>query len=65
MTDTAVKTENCRADKDKHLNRVEKDAAGLTEKGSSHSPSVSGRADSPAIARVSGFSSVFRIPTAP
>jgi flagellar hook-length control protein FliK len=59
MTDTAVKTENCRADKDKHLNRVEKDAAGLTEKGSSHSPSVSGRADSPAIARVSGFSSVF------
>jgi flagellar hook-length control protein FliK len=59
MADAAVKTETSRSDKYKHLNRVEKDAAGLMEKASSHSPSGSGRDDSPAIARVGGFSSVF------
>jgi flagellar hook-length control protein FliK len=59
MTEAADKTETSRSDKNKQLNRVEKDAFGLTEQGSRHSPSLSGHGDSPAIARVSGFSSVF------
>ena len=58
-TDAAVKTDAARSEKNRHQNRVEKDTAGLTEKSSTPSTSASGRGDSPATARVGGFSSVF------
>ncbi|MGD2000896.1 MAG: flagellar hook-length control protein FliK [Desulfobacterales bacterium] len=58
-TDAAVKTAAARSEKNRHQNRDEKSTGGLTEKISTPSPSASGRVDSPATARVGGFSSVF------
>ena len=58
-TDAAVKTDAARSEKNRHRNRVEKDTGGLTKKSSTPSTSASGRGDSPATARVGGFSSVF------
>ena len=58
-TDAAVKTDAARSEKNRHQNRDEKSTGGLTEKISTPSPSASGRVDSPATARVGGFSSVF------
>ena len=59
MTDTAVKMTAARSEKNRHQNRVEKDAGGLTEKWSPLSPSANGRGDSASTARVGGFASVF------
>jgi flagellar hook-length control protein FliK len=59
MTDAAVKTEAVRSEKNKHQNRVEKDAGGLTEKCSTLSQAANGRGDSASTARVGGFASVF------
>jgi flagellar hook-length control protein FliK len=59
MTDAAVKTTSARSEKNRHQNRVEKDAGGLTEKWSTLSPSANGRGDSASTARVGGFASVF------
>ncbi|MGB5620429.1 MAG: hypothetical protein WBM78_26550, partial [Desulfobacterales bacterium] len=58
-TDAAVKTDAARSEKNRHQNRDEKSTGRLTEKISTPSPSASGRVDSPATARVGGFSSVF------
>ena len=59
MTDAAVKTIAARSEKNRHQNRVEKDAGGLTEKWSTLSQSANGRGDSASTARVGGFASVF------
>ena len=59
MTDAAVKTAAARSEENRHQNRVEKDAGGLTGKWSTLSPSADGRGDSASTARVGGIASVF------